>query len=59
MTYRPRRLRRPSGPRWALITQKPISREQAADLKREWAAAQRRPTPIVIDGTMLDLRRLR
>lgn len=59
MTYVPRRLRKPTGPRWALITRERITREQAADLKRSWAQAQRKTAPVVIDGTMLTLQRLR
>lgn len=59
MTYTPRRLRKPTGPRWALIAHRALTREQAADLKRSWALAQRRTDPVVVDGTLLTLQRLR
>jgi hypothetical protein len=59
MAYRPRRLRKPRGPAWALTTRGPITREQAEAIKRAWRTAQRTQGPLVLDGTMLDVRRLR
>jgi hypothetical protein len=55
MTYRPRRLRKQPLPRFILTTHQRVTREQAADVRREWLAACRRRDVVVVDGTLFSV----
>lgn len=57
MTYIPRRLRKPKGPKWALIVPPKITAAEAAIIKAQWRAAQRQDTVVLAGG--FDVRRLR
>jgi hypothetical protein len=57
MRYTPRRLRKPKGPKWALIVPPRISHEQAEQIKKQWHSAQRQDT--VVLSSDFEVRRLR
>jgi hypothetical protein len=52
-----RRLRKPRGPRWALITPAHITHEQASEIKRAWRVAQRQDTVVLANGFDVKLMR--
>jgi hypothetical protein len=57
VSYRPRRLRKLKGPRWALIVPPRITREQAEQIKKQWRSVQRQDTVVV--SSDFEVRRLR